>query len=193
MDSARPISRRKSSGVRRYRFSREAFERMVGEGVFPPESRVELVRGELLEMSPQGSRHFATIRLMEDALRRVAGRGLDVRVQGPLALSEIDLPEPDIAVVKGDARTYINSHPESAVLVVEVSDTSLEFDRTRKLAVYASAGIPEYWIANLIDDFVEVHTEPAEGMYRSKRTYAPGDAISPGFVDATLAVSDLLP
>lgn len=167
---------------------------MTETGVFPPESRVELIRGELIEMTPQSSRHYTCVRLVEEALRAIVGAEFDVRVQGPLALSSVDLPEPDVSVVVGHARHYADSHPSEAVLVVEISDTSLAFDQGRKLRVYARAGVANYLIVNLQENLVELYTEPAGDAYRTKRTFTPGEAIPlPDPFSADLAVADIIP
>lgn len=133
----------------RHRFSRAQYEHMVDTGVFGPEDRLELLEGEIIDMAPEKSRHATAIRLLEDALRKVFGYGYDIRSQLPLSLNDLSQPEPDIAVVTGSPRDYRDAHPAHAVLVVEVADTTLAYDRTRKLATYARSGIPEYWILDL--------------------------------------------
>lgn len=167
----------------------------MGEsGVLHPEARLELVKGEIVEMSPQGSYHATAIRKVEEVLREVFKLGYDVRGQLPLGLSELDEPEPDVAVVTGHFSDYAEAHPSSAVLVVEVSQSTLVFDRGPKLAVYAQAGVPEYWIVNLVDRCVEVYREPAGEVYRSKRTSGPGEYIAPAErPDVTIPVTGLLP
>ena len=180
--------------VRTYRWTRREYERLGETGVLPPDARVELIDGELIEMSPQGSRHFTAITLVEEALRRIFEAGFLVRVQGPLDLGALNQPEPDVAVVEGGARDYAEAHPTEAVLVVEVSDTTLAFDQTRKLAVYAGAGLPEYWIVNLIENTLEVYRDPVGETYRTKTTYTASDTVAPAAKpEATVAVADLLP
>src|SRR5690348_15524163 len=143
-------------------WTREEYERAASLGLFGPEERLELIEGEIVtKMTPQNSRHMSGIRLAEEALRLAFPSGYDVRVQGPLALGGRNEPEPDIAVVVGSMRDYFGAHPTTAVLVVEVSDTSLAYDRTTKTGIYARAGIAEYWIINLVDRVLEVHRQSA--------------------------------
>jgi Uma2 family endonuclease len=144
--------------------------------------------------SPEKSRHAAAVDLALDALRQAFGPSHTIRVQHPLAVSGGSEPQPDLAVVPGSARDYVEQHPESASLVVEVSDTSLGYDRTRKTRVYARAGIAEYWIVNLVDSILEVHRDPGADGYRTIVTLRSGDSVSPLAAGAAaVAVSDLLP
>ena len=123
--------------VSQHRWSRAEYDRAVEAGVFGPDARLELIEGAILAMGPQGSEHFTGIELVVDALRAAFGAGYRVRTQGPLAAGEDSEPEPDVAVVAGDARSYRDAHPSSALLVVEVSDHSLHRDRTVKQRLYA--------------------------------------------------------
>src|SRR6266542_3659840 len=118
--------------VKAHRWRRVEYERLVETGFFQPGDAVELVGGQLIVAEPQGSRHFAAIRAVEEALRAAFGPGWEVRVQGPLALDEESLPEPDVAVVPGTFRDYVNDHPSGPALVVEVSESSLALDRDDK-------------------------------------------------------------
>ncbi len=133
--------------VPRHRFSRVQYERMTEAGVFGPEDRLELLDGEIIDMPPQKSRHATAVTLVAEALRTIFGPGATVRVQLPFCLDDRSEPEPDVAVVPGNPRDYRDAHPSRALLVCEVSDTTLAYDRGRKLAAYARAGIPEYWPA----------------------------------------------
>ncbi len=167
---------------------------MVSGGVFHPEDKLELIDGEIYDVSPQSSRHATAIRLAEDALRRAYGSGCDVRVQLPAALDGSSEPEPDVAVVEGGPRDYRDAHPTTALLTIEVSDTSLAFDRSTKQATYARNGIPEYWIVNLIDRQVEVYRQPEGGGYTEVSKLTPPDRVSPlSRPDRSIAVADLLP
>lgn len=180
--------------VRTHRWTRREVERMAEAGVLHPEKRLELINGELVETSPQSSRHATAIRKVEEALRSTFDKGFDVRVQLPLSLSEIDQPEPDVAVVRGHFDDYAEAHPSEAVLVVEAADTSLDFDRGPKLEAYARGGVPEYWIVNLPEACVEVYREPFGETYRSKTTFEGETPLAPAAAsEATLAAQDLLP
>lgn len=175
-------------------WARADFERLVSAGIFGPSDRVELLEGEIIEMTPEKSRHAAAVDLSLEALRRVFSSSHSIRVQHPLAVSDTSEPEPDLAVVRGSVRDYVDQHPTSAVLVVEVSDTSLDYDRTRKARVYAQAGIAEYWVVNIVAGVLEVHRDPGEPGYRSVSALRAGEAVTPLAGDGTpVPVADLLP
>ncbi len=125
------------------RWTRHEYDRMIRAGIFSPGERVELVHGEILRMTPQSSAHATAIRLGVAALQRVFVIDFVVQSQLPLALSETSEPEPDLSVLRGSPRDYLLGHPSSALLVVEISDTSLDGDRQRKMKVYAHAGIQD--------------------------------------------------
>jgi Uma2 family endonuclease len=183
------------------RWTRQEYERMIDAGVLTTEDRVELVDGEIVTVTPQKSRHATAVRLAETALRRAFGEGVDVRTQLPLALDPASEPEPDVAVVTGAPRDYRDAHPSTALLIVEVADTSLDFDRTKKAAVYARAGIPDYWIVNLVDEVIEVYREPQQsgdassaGRYAAVSRHRTPDRIAPlSRPDRSIAVEDLVP
>jgi Uma2 family endonuclease len=167
---------------------------MVGAGVFAPGARLELLEGEIINMTPQRSRHATAVRLVEDALRTAFGTGFDVRTQLPLSLGDFSEPEPDVAVVKGNPRDYRDAHPASAVLVVEVSETTLDYDRRRKLPIYARAGISEYWILDVESESLEVYREPTGDSYGQRQVLRAGDfANLPGGLAGAIPVSDILP
>lgn len=134
------------------------YETLVERGLFE-NSRVELLCGALVELSPQGPRHANVVSRISERLIRELPDTVRTRVQSPLALSEDSEPEPDIAVVP--AGDYDNAHPSRALLVIEVAESSLQKDRGIKTALYAIAGIDEFWLVNLTDNLVEVHRRPA--------------------------------
>jgi len=183
------------------RWTRQEYERMAEVGLIGPDERVELVDGRIVERAPRYSSHATGIRLAETAARAIFGIGYDVRGQLPLALGDYAEPEPDVAVVRGDARTYTRAHPTSAVLVIEVAESSPQFDRTEKAADYARAGLLDYWITNLIDRQIEILRDPGplpgrDGTfgYRSRTIARPGETTSPlARPDVSIAVDDLLP
>jgi Uma2 family endonuclease len=175
-------------------WTREEYERLVAEGFFQPDERLELVDGLIFEMSPQSPPHAVAIRLARRALERIVPEGFDVLVQMPLALDDDSEPEPDLAVVRGsDPRENLISHPTSAVLVIEIADSSLRHDRD-KAALYARAGIPEYWIVNLKERCLEVLRDPQNAVYRPRTVLRAGNTVSPlACPEASIAVADLLP
>jgi Uma2 family endonuclease len=177
-------------------WSREDYEELVRLDVFGPEDRIELLNGKLITMAPQKTAHAISYNLARKYLDRVFESGFDVRPQFPLVLDDRSEPEPDVAVVRGEVRDYSDHHPTAAdtVLLVEVSDSSLDYERTDKLAAYARGGVPEYWILNLVDRVLEVYRKPAGDSYGEKRTLGADDPVAPlGCEDQAVSVSDLLP
>ncbi len=172
---------------------------MAEAGLFDGK-RVELIDGTILEMSPQRDRHAKGILLAQYALMDAFGPEFTVRVQLPLRVGDRSEPEPDVAVVRGGVRS-VDAHPTTAVLVVEVSDTTLEHDRRTKAHLYASARVDEYWIVNLIDGRVEVQREPITdaaapfGHRYGRQDVAERDGmIAPvALPERSIAVADLLP
>ncbi len=173
------------------RFTRADYYRMYEAGVFGEEDRLELIDGQIRAMSPQNAPHARVVTLLSHALFRTCPDGYLVRVQLPLALSEEQEPDPDLAVVRA-ADLAGDDHPATAVLVVEVAASTLGYDRGEKLRLYARHGIPAYWIANLAEEVLEAYREPAGDAYAEKRTYRPGEAAPLPYVEAVLRVADLL-
>ena len=178
-----------------HRFTRARYEKMVDAGIFDEDDRIELLDGEIVEMAPQKSRHATAVSLLNRCMADCFGRGFDVRVQWPLALGPHSEPEPYIAVVRGSPRDYRDAHPQHAELIVEVADATLAYDRGRKLAAYARAGIADYWILDLAASTLEVCRAPQGGEYADRQTLRAGDSIAPLSVRSASAigVSDLLP
>ena len=135
----------RASGIEQRRWTRAEYDRMIEHGLFGPDERLELIDGEILTVTPQGTPHAGTVGLVQDVLCVVFGH-THVRVQLPFALDPASEPEPDLAVVAGTPRDYGEAHPDSALLIVEVAETTLGFARRSKGSLYARAGIAEYWI-----------------------------------------------
>ena len=180
--------------IEQHRWTRKDYERMVSNGLFESGAQVELVEGVIYDMPAQGSLPTTGVSLALRALSRLFTGDAHVRVQMPLALGSSSEPEPDVAVVEGNARDYTRNHPTTAILIVEVADKSLGHDRQRKLPLYARSGIPEAWILNLRDRTLEVYREPSEGLYRSRATLVDENTVSPlAKPDAEIPVSELMP
>ena len=183
------------------RIKRVEYEHLAESGFFKPGERVELIDGLLVVREPQGTPHTTATRLAEDALRRAFGAGWDVRCQFPVALDDDSEPEPDIAVVPGGPRDYLDAHPSRPVLVVEVAYASVAFDRRHKSSLYARAGVDDYWIVNLVDRVLEVRrrplvsaTAPFGWTYETLEIFGPDGAVAPLAAPASpVAVTDLLP
>jgi Uma2 family endonuclease len=189
------------SSPRIKRWTRLEYERLVDLGAFLPGDRLELVGGNLLVREPQGGPHFTVVGLVEDALRVAFGPGWTVRAQGPVALDDDSEPEPDIAVVPGSRRDHFRAHPSRPVLIVEVADSTLRFDRNAKASLYARAGIEDYWVVNLVDQVLEVRRDPVPApnaryghRYSTTIMLHGGEHVTPlAAPHATIPVSDLLP
>ena len=181
-----------------WRFTNAEYHAMEDAGVFAPDERVQLIAGEIVVMSPTGSRHAAGICLLTDAFAtsgRLAGRVL-VRVQLPVVIPATSEPEPDLALLVRREGGYVRTHPrpEDVLLLVEVADSTLAYDRRVKLPLYAAAGIPETWLMNLQDDVIEAYTDPAPNGYRTVRRHHLRDAIAPiAFPELLIPVSQLIP
>jgi Uma2 family endonuclease len=188
------------SGVRQKRWSKKEHYRLGELGFFHAQ-RVELIEGRLLVHRSQPPLHANTLEAVDAILRSVFGTGYRVRGQLPIDLGQTSEPEPDLAVVTGALGPNRNAHPTGAVLIVEISDTTLSYDRNRKGSLYARAGIADYWIVNIPDAQVEVYRDPLSDptapygyRYASRTGLRPPATVSPlALPQAVLAVADLLP
>jgi Uma2 family endonuclease len=183
-----------------YRLSVAQYDRMAREGILNGEDRVELVEGLLVEKMTKNERHMATTKRIVRALQRVLPDGWHVAKEDPIVTARSE-PEPDVAVLRGEIEDYLTQKPGAAdvVLLVEVADTSYSVDRA-KLRLYAEAGIPVCWIANLAADRIEVYSDPtgpdAQPDYRKRQDFGRDSEVPvvvEGQEQARLAVNDLLP
>jgi Uma2 family endonuclease len=184
------------------RFSIAEYHRLGELGFFAPDDRVELIRGEIIKMAAKGRFHSVCNSLLVEELIILLTRRARVRVQEPIILSTTDSePEPDVVIARNRSDNYLSSHPEPAdiLLVIEVSDSTLKYDQRTKLSLYAEAGIPNYWIFNLVDNQLEMYSEPYQKRqgnfnYRSQRVLLPNEAVViPGFPDFSLDLSLVFP
>jgi len=178
------------------RMTVERYFALVDEGLLDPDDRVELLEGVVVAMSPRNPPHDTVVSLILRALVEAIGTRAAVRCQCSIILGRYSAPEPDVAVVAGRERDYMTAHPRSALLLVEVADTSLAQDRLTKGALYAAAGIPEYWIVNLRADCVEVlrDPEPEAGRYRERAVVGHGERLAlVAFPNVRVAADDFLP
>lgn len=184
-----------------WRMTRHRYEKLVECGIFGPGDRVELLDGVLVAREPQGGLHATAVGLARRALERAFGSRYHVREEKPVALDDTSEPEPDVVVVRGGLREYRDTHPARPVLIVEVADSSLALDRLRKGGLYARAGLPEYWIVNLLDEVLEVYRDPertasrrAGFKYASVRLLKRNATVTPLDAPRTrIRVASLLP
>lgn len=180
-------------------WTRQEYDRLADAGILAPDERVELLEGEIVTMTPQHGPHSASIGLTEAALRKVFGPAHWIRIQLPLIVDPDSEPEPDLAVVSGTPRDYVTEHPRAALLVVEIADSTLERDRAYKAPIYARAGIPEYWIVNLVERRLEIYRDPTgspgrPAWYQVSRSADPTEIVSLlSIPHVSIAVADLLP
>ena len=191
--------RTKKNGVAPHgiRWTVDEYYKMYEQGLFHGK-RVELLKGEIFEMSPMLSPHATSIALVYEMLREIFKDGFLIRTQMPVRFSKIDEPEPDVAVIHGSIRDFTDAHPTTATLLVEVAFTSLNFDRTKKLKLYSENDIEEYWIVNLKQRQLEVFRTPvARGEsydYAEKLIFTESESVSPlARPKATIEVSHVLP
>ena len=184
-----------SSQPKKHFFSVDEYYLMAQAGVFANQDRLELIDGEVVEMSPIGSTHQGCVDALCALLSEQLGKTAIVRVQGPIHIDEYSQPQPDIVLLKPRRDFYRRSHPTPGdiLLVIEVADTSVEYDREIKLPLYARAGIQEAWLVLLSKDVVEVHSSPRIGRYqkvqRLKRAKKVQSQMMPGLA---LSVDSIL-
>ena len=170
------------------------YHRMGEAGILSEADRVELIEGELVVMSPVGSRHVDTVNALTRLLVSAVGdRGL-VSVQNPIRLDDRSEPEPDVAVLRPRADDYRAAlpTPPDILLVIEVSDSTLAYDRAVKAPLYAVHGLPEMWIVDLVGRKVEVHRKPAGGLYTDVSRVGAGDTLEPVLLGMSVPVAGVL-
>jgi Uma2 family endonuclease len=183
------------------RFSVARYQKMIEAGILTPEDKVELLENYVVLKMPRNPSHDGTVQVVTEALAPRVPPGWRMRVQLTVVLADSQ-PEPDCAVVRGDARAYLSRHPgpPDVGLVIEVAEASLLRDQRDKARIYARGGIPAYWIANLVERRIEVYTQPSGPAevpaYQALQLYQPGDEV-PLVLDGnpvtTLRAGDLLP
>lgn len=178
------------------RFTVDEYYAMVEAGVLAEDDRVELLDGLVVNMAPIGSRHGGCVNIYTRLLSRLVGDRAILQVQNPIHLGDDSEPQPDLALLRDRPDFYSASHAEAVdvLLLIEVADTSLDYDRDEKLPRYARAGIPEVWLTVLPEGVVEAHTEPTENGYRVTRRLRAGDMLRPGcFEDIEIPVETIIP
>jgi Uma2 family endonuclease len=181
--------------ARTHRFTAAEYHALGTAGILAAEDRVELIQGELVEMSPIGSRHAGTVNRLNQILSQMLSGRAVVSVQNPILLDDFSEPRPDLALLRHRDDFYTGGLPTSAdvLLAVEVADSSLEYDRAVKIPLYAQAGLPEAWLLDLIQPGIDVHRGASPSGYREARRARPGETLSLlAFPELVLSVSALL-
>jgi Uma2 family endonuclease len=180
------------SALAKHRISVAEYDRMVAAGVFHPRARLELIHGEIVEMTPVGPRHASRVDGLHAMFVTRLGKRVHVRSQGPVHMGAYSEPQPDVLLLRPRDDSYRDRHPGAAdvLLVIELARTSLAFDRDVKGPLYRGEAVLEYWIVNLVDDTLEVHLRDEPAMIRTLRR---GDTISPAaFPDLVSTVDEIL-
>jgi len=154
----------------RYRISVDEYERMIAAGVFDEDLRIELIDGELVEMSPIGPNHMTRLNQTAGLLYHVVGREVIVSIQNPIRLPPFGEPQPDIVLLRLDYPKDRVPGVEDLILVMEIADSTIDQDRKVKLPMYAAAGIPEAWLFDVQRRVIERHTHPVNGIYSQVAT-----------------------
>lgn len=181
--------------IERYRLTSAIFHEMVEKGILSEDDRLELIEGELVTMSPIGPEHMGVVNQIAQILIRQLEQRSIVSIQGPIALDEFSEPQPDLALLspRDDYYKHFLPRPADVALVIEVADSSLAYDRAIMMPLYARAGVPEAWIVNLIERWIEVYRDPSPAGYTTLLKILSGKSIAPqAFDDAVVVVDDLL-
>jgi Uma2 family endonuclease len=178
-----------------HKFTVSDYYKMAKEGILSPDDRVELIEGEIVEMTPIGSRHFAAVNRLNRALvREVGDRGI-VSIQNPVFLSDRSMPQPDLVLLAPSQDDYESGipGPDKAFLVAEVADSSLQYDTLTKIPLYAQSGVPEVWLVDLVLNRIEVYRKPSEGVFTDQQTFERGQSLSPlAFPDIVISVEEVI-
>ncbi|MFA6544172.1 MAG: Uma2 family endonuclease [Limisphaerales bacterium] len=178
-----------------HRFSVQDYHRMAETGVLRPDARVELLEGRIIDMSPIGPLHGGLVKRLSRLFNLKAKGRWVVSIQDPLHLDDHSEPEPDVMLLKPSPDDYTRRHPrpEDVFLLIEVSDSTLDYDREEKLPAYGRAGVGEVWLVNPLEEVIEVHREPHFTGYASKVLLHLGDEARPqAFPDASVNLAELL-
>ncbi len=161
-------------------FSVDDYYRMLEAGILTEDDRVELIEGEVIRMSPIGKFHASCVNRLNAMLGRLVGRSAIVSVQNPVRLNDFSEPQPDIALLKPRDDFYSSAHPtaDDVLLIIEVADTTAQYDRMVKIPLYALSGIPEVWLVDLGRDLIEVYARPSGGRYQEFREAKRGETLT---------------
>lgn len=181
--------------VKNFRFTISQYHQMSEAGILSENDKVELINGEIIQMSPIGRRHTACVNRLNSVFSQLLGKKVIVAVQNPILLNNLSEPEPDIALLKPRTDFYESGHPQpqDIFLLIEVADSSIEYDRDVKIPLYASSGITEVWLVDIYQQVIIVYRYPTENSYRDIQTLSRGEKLSiSAFPENNLFVDDIL-
>ena len=178
-----------------FRLNVSQYHQMSEAGIFSENDKVELINGEIIEMSPIGRRHTACVNRLNSVFSQLLGKKVIIAVQNPITLNNLSEPQPDIALLKPRADFYESGHPQpqDVFLLIEVADSSLEYDRDVKIPLYASSGITEVWLVDIYEQAIIVYRYPSENGYSDIQKLSRGEKMSiQAFPEVNLVVDDIL-
>lgn len=163
----------------RLRFSVDEYYQMIELGLLKDYEKAEIIEGELISKMPIGEKHSAIVERLSEILHDELGKSVSLRNQQPIKFSDYNEPQPDLAILqrRDDFYFYEKPVPKDVLILIEVSDSTLKYDRDTKLALYAEAEIPEVWIINLPNNIIEVHQKPSIGIYQLAQIYKSGEVV----------------
>ncbi len=178
------------------KFTISEYHQMAEKSILSEDDRIELIKGEIIQMSPIGSRHAACVDRVNRLFNRLFPETVIIRVQNPIFLGDdISEPQPDLAIASYRDNFYLDGHPQpqDILLLIEIADSSLVYDREVKAPLYAAAGITELWLVNLIEQRLEIYRQPAANGYQEIKHCRKNDSISSlAFPDISLVVAEIL-
>ncbi|MEH2304738.1 Uma2 family endonuclease [Nostoc sp.] len=178
----------------RRKFTVEQYHKMLESGILTEDDRVELIRGEIIEMSPIGTKHAACVNRLINLLVELLGKRVIVAAQNPVALNDNSQPQPDVALLKPRDDFYATAHPQpqDIFLLIEVADSTIEYDREEKIPLYAEANIIEVWLVDINEQVVEVYQQPSAARYQFMQKLTSDESLSiPGFPDVNISVDEI--
>ncbi|MDF2387729.1 Uma2 family endonuclease [Nostoc ellipsosporum NOK] len=183
-----------STQLLRRKFTVEQYHKMVESGILAEDDRVELIRGEIIEMSPIGTKHAACVNRLVNLLVQLLGKHVIVAAQNPIALNNTSEPQPDVALLKARDDFYATAHPQpqDIFLLIEVADSTIMYDREEKIPLYAEANIIEVWLVDINEEIVEVYQQPTAAGDQHMQKFASGQSLLiPGFPDVSITVNEI--
>jgi len=164
---------------RRLRFTVDEYYKMIELGMLKDYEKAEIIEGELISQMLIGEKHSAVVEKLSETLRDKLGKSVSLRNQQPIKFSDYNEPQPDLAVLqrRDDFYFYEKPVPKDVLVLIEISDATLKYDRNTKLLLYAEAEIPEAWIVNLPNNIVEIHQKPSNGIYQLTKIFKRGETV----------------
>jgi Uma2 family endonuclease len=181
--------------INRKHFTIDEYHKLAETGIIKPTDRVELIEGDIITMSPIKSKHAGIVDAIAEFLIHTLYRKATIKIQNPMSIGNNSEPEPDIIIAKHKQDHYRSAHPtpEEVYLLIEVADSSLAYDQSIKAPLYAKAGIPEYWIINIIDEQIEIYREPGDENYASKQILSTPTPAEAQNLDLTIPFEIIFP